>query len=95
MSPRQSNEAVRFWVKIGSGIFVVLLLTVWEHVLALGMERRLAAMRKEADRLTYENGHLQNQIHQWTSPSRLDDMAHKQYGMMPLDSAHVIGIHKP
>lgn len=95
MSPREANDAIRFWVKVGAGIFIVLLLTVWEHVLALRLSRQLADARQEADRLTYENGRLQTQIHQWTSPSHLDALAHQQYAMAPLDSAHVIGIRKP
>jgi len=95
MSPKQINEAVAFWMKLGVAVFAVLILTVWEHVEAIRLEHQMVAMRKEADRLTYENGHMQNLIHQWTSPSHLDTVARQDYQMQPLDSTHVIGIHKP
>lgn len=95
MSRKPSNETLRFWAKMGCALLSVMLLTVWEHVQALRLERHVSALRKEADRLTYENGRLQNQVFQWTSPSHLDALARQQYGMAPPDSAHVIGIRPP
>ena len=49
-------------------------------------------MRLEADRLTYENGRLQMQIHQYEAPSNLEALAKKNFSMIPLDPSHRIGI---
>lgn len=68
------------------------MLRVWEHVEAERMVRRLDVLRGETDRLVYENGRLQMQIHQWVAPSHLDAMARQQYGMKPLGASQIIGI---
>ncbi len=48
-------------------------------------------MRAEADRLTYENGRLQMQIHQYEAPSNLEMLA-KKNAMIPLDPSHRVGL---
>jgi cell division protein FtsL len=96
MKPRRSDPAVlRFWVKLIGAFFVVLMLTVWEHVQAVNLEKDLRGLRRETDRLTYENGRMSMQIHQWESPSHLDIVARKELGMIPIDAQHVIGLHQP
>ena len=93
MRGRSAGPGFRFWAKLGAGVFIALLAMVWEHVEALRVEKDLSVMRREADRLTYENGRMQMQIHQWVSTSHLQDMARKDYGMIPVDPAHVIGVN--
>jgi cell division protein FtsL len=96
MRERGGNpEEARFWMKLGAGIVVVLMLTVWEHVRANGLAKEVKTLRKDVDRLTYENGRMQMQINQWTSPSHLDAIARKEFGMAPIDGEHIIGIPKP
>jgi cell division protein FtsL len=93
MRDRQRDPTeTRFWIKMGAAVLVGLMVTVWEHVTAVRLERELKALHKEHDRLTYENGRLQMQIHQWTAPSNLDALARKNYGLMPADSAHIVGV---
>lgn len=82
----------RPWIKWCAAILGVLMLRVWTHVEAQRMEGELKQLRLEADRLTYENGRLQMQIHQWISPSHLDLLAKQQYGLGPIDVKHVIGL---
>jgi hypothetical protein len=94
MGRQPASAALQFWMKLMGGTFVVLLLTVWEHVEALREERQVKILRLEADRLTYENGRMQMQIHQWVSPGHLESVARKEFGMVPLDAAHVIGLNK-
>lgn len=93
MRGRSAGPEFRFWVKLGAGIFAALLFMVWEHVEALRVDKNLKVMRREVDRLTYENGRMQMQIHQWESTSHLQDIARKDYGMVPVDPAHVIGVN--
>ena len=96
MRPRGRDSAeLRFWGKLFAAFFVVLMVTVWEHVSAIGVTRGLKNLHKEVDRLTYENGRMQMQIHQWESPSHLDVVARKDLNMVPLDAAHVIGLEQP
>ena len=90
----RNSQAVQFWAKLAVGFFVVLLLMVWEHVQTQRLGGQLKDMHQEADRLAYENGRMQMQIHQWVSPSHLESMARKEYQMVPLDSGHIIGIEK-
>ena len=92
MRNRLDSEKMRRWLKVSGLVLSVLMLRVWENVHARGLERRLAAMRLEADRLTYENGRLQMQIHQYVSPSHLEEMAKTKYAMGPLDPSHRIWI---
>ena len=90
-----SSLAVRFWAKVLSAVVVILLVMVWEHVEAMRLERQIRPMRKEVDRLTYENARLQMQINQWMSPSHLEVVAKKQLSMGPIDPKHIIGIERP
>ena len=92
MKARPDSETVRRWVKICAAVLIVLMARVWENVQAQRLERRLRTMHLEADRLTYENGRLQVQVHQYVSLSNLEDMAKKKFSMGPLDPAHRIGI---
>jgi cell division protein FtsL len=93
---RQATEAIdiRFWGKIVAALILVLMGMVWEHVEALNLEKELKDLHREAGQLSYDNGRLQMQIHQWISPSHLESIARKDYGMIPLDSSHVIGLSK-
>ena len=84
-----------FWLKVLGAIFLGLFLVFWENVEAQRQERQVILLRREVDRLTYENGRLQTQIHQWTSFSHLDAVARKDYGMEPPDPSRVIGISQP
>lgn len=91
MRSRPDIQSLRKWAKICGAVLVVLMLRVWENVQAERLERGLRAKRLEADRLTYENGHLQMQIHQFESPSNLEVLA-KQLALVPLDPARRVGI---
>ncbi len=81
-----------FWLKVLGAFFVVFFLVVWEHVQANRYERRVTILRREMDRLTYETALLQTQIHQRTTPSHLDDVARRDFGMEPLDAKRIIGL---
>jgi hypothetical protein len=95
VKPRRTDPVVlRFWMKLLGAFFAVFMLTVWEHVQALNLEKELKGLRREADRLTYENGRVSMQIHQWESPSHLDLLGRKDLGMLPIDATHIIGLHK-
>jgi cell division protein FtsL len=85
----------RFWLRLIAGFFAVGMLMVWEHVLAVRVTREAKDLRRETDQLTYENGRMQTQINQWISPSHLDAVARKDYGMAPLQPKQIIGIQKP
>jgi hypothetical protein len=89
------NTFVRFWAKIVIGFFGVLLVTVWETVQSQHYRKDVSSLRREVDRLTYQNALMQTQINQWESPSHLDLMARQDLGMVPLDNKHIIGIEKP
>jgi hypothetical protein len=91
MKYRADLQSLRQSIKICAVILAVLMLRVWENVQAQRLERRLTQMRTEADRLTYENGRLQMQIHQYVAPSNLEAIA-KQESYVPLDPARRIGI---
>ena len=71
--------------------FVVLVLValgmVWERVKARTFERESGHLRQEIDRLRYENGRLDVQLHQWISPTHLDSIARQTYGMAPAKPA--------
>jgi len=92
---RADSEVLRFWGRLISGVFVILMLMVWEHVQALRWQRQLVDVQHEVDRLTYENGRMRMQIHQWVSPSHLDSIARSQYGMAPVDAKHRIALTTP
>ncbi len=89
------SDTLRFAGKLTTAFFVIFMVMVWEHVQALRLDGRMQGLRREADRLTYENGRMSMQIHQWTSPSHLDAVARTQYGMEPLDPKHRIGLSNP
>jgi len=74
------------------GLFAALLMTVWETVQSQHYHKDVSSLRRQVDRLTYENARMEMQIHQWESPSHLDWMARQQFKMGPLDSQHVIAI---
>ncbi len=93
MRGRETSPETRFLCKVGAAVFVALFVLVWENVEGLRLEKTVKGMRREVDLLTYENGLMQMQVHHWVSPSRLEDVARKEYGMLPLDAAHVIGIN--
>ena len=78
--------------KIFAVVLCVLMARVWEHVQSQRLERRLQIMRTEADRLTYENGRLQMQIHQYAAPSHLEALAKNELAMIPLEASHRVGI---
>ncbi len=79
------------WIRICAIILAVLMVRVWEHVQAQRLGRRLAALRQETDKLTYENGRLQTQIHQFIAPSKLEAEA-KERKMTPITPAQRIGV---
>jgi hypothetical protein len=91
MRGRPDIQSIRKWAKICGVILTVLMLRVWENVQAERLERGLATKRLEADRLTYENGRLQMQIHQYEAPSSLEAIA-KLQSMVPLDPSRRVGI---
>jgi cell division protein FtsL len=91
MKNRPDMQSARKWLKIFGAILAVLMLRVWENVQAQRLEKSLTAMRLESDRLTYENGGLQMQIHQYEAPSNLEAIA-KQQSMVPLDPSHRVGM---
>ena len=68
------------------------MIRVWETVQAQRLERQLKTLRQDTDRMTYENGRLQMQIHQYEAPSNLEMLAKKNLSMMPLDSSHRVGL---
>jgi hypothetical protein len=91
MSNRPDRQTIIRWIKICALTMAVLMLRVWENVQSQGLERQLKSMRSETDRLTYENGRLQMQIHQYEAPSNLEMLA-KKNDMIPLDSSHRVGL---
>ena len=82
MKNRPDTETIRRWAKGFVAILCVLMLRVWENVQSQRMERQLKILRTESDRLTYENGRLQMQIHQYEAPSHLEALAKKNYSMI-------------
>ena len=91
MRGRPDIENLRRWAKICGVVLAVLMLRVWENVQAERLEHRLSALRQESDRLAYENGRLQMQIHQYESPRNLEATA-KKLGLVPLDPKRRVGI---
>jgi len=85
-------ETWRRRLKIFGVILCILMVRVWETVQSQRLERRLKNFRQEADRLTYDNGRLQMQIHQYVASSHLEEMAKKDYSMIPLDPSHRVGL---
>jgi cell division protein FtsL len=85
-------EALRRRLKILSIVLCILMVRVWETVEGQRLQRRLKTLRVETDRLTYENGLLQMQIHRFEAPSNLEAIAKKDLSMVPLDASHRIGI---
>ncbi len=91
MKNARDRENMKKWVQLCVLVLAVLMLRVWEHVQAQRLGRHLSSMRAEVDRLTYQNGLRQTQIHQAVSPSRLDAVA-KERSMGPLPATRRIGI---
>ena len=91
MKARPDMQNIRKWAKIFAVVLTVLMLRVWENVQAQRLERGLAMKRAETDRLTYENGRLQMQIHQYEAPSNLEAMA-KPLSLAPLDPSRRVGM---
>ncbi len=85
------KDYMRKWMKYCALILAVLMLRVWENVQAQRLKRQVGTMRSEVDRLTYQNGLLQKQIHQSLAPSRLDAAA-KERSMGPLPPERRVGI---
>jgi len=79
-------------LKVFGMVLCILLVRVWETVQGQRLERQLKSLRVEADRLTYENGRLQMQIHRYEAPSHLEAIARQDFSMIPLDPSHRIGI---
>ena len=92
MTPQADMVLWRRRIKIFAVILCVLMVRVWETVQAQRLERDLKAMRLESDRLTYENGRLQLQIHQYEAPSALEALAKTKFSMIPLDPSHRVGL---
>ncbi len=86
--------SIRFWLKLWSIVFGILMVFVWEYTEALQLERQIKPLHKEVDRLMYENARLQSQVNQFLSPSHLEEIALKQLNMVPVDNQHRIGIEK-
>jgi len=89
---RADAEAWRRRLKLFGVILCILMVRVWETVQSQRFERQIKTLRQDADRLTYENGRLQMQIHQYEAPSNLEALARKNFAMIPLDSSHRIGL---
>ena len=92
MKNRADAEIWRRRLKIFGIVLCILMVRVWETVQSQRLERRLKTFRQEADRLTYENGRLQMQIHQYEAPSTLEALAKKDFAMIPLDPSHRVGL---
>jgi len=92
---RSQDSSLKFWAQIAAAFLVALLLTVWEHVQSGVISQQLKILHAQADRLTYENARMQMQVHQWVSPSHLDQIAREEYHLAPLDGAHTIGLKQP
>jgi hypothetical protein len=84
---------MRRWALWAGLILLVLMGRVWEHVQAVRLERQMKLMHAEADLLTYENGCLRTQIHQYVSPSHLEDLARRAYQLEPIDPRKCVGLH--
>ena len=91
MRGRPDIHSLRKWGKICGIVLAILMLRVWETVQTQRLEKRLSVMRLEADRLTYENGRLEMQIHQYEAPSHLEALA-KAASMVPLDPSRRVGM---
>jgi cell division protein FtsL len=92
MKNPQDIETLRRRLKIFGAVLCILMVRVWETVQAQRLERQIKVLRLETDRLTYENGRLQMQIHQYEAPSNLEALAKKDFAMIPLDASHRIGL---
>jgi cell division protein FtsL len=84
---------MRPWARLAIVFVVALLGMVWQRVKARQLDREFNQLRQEADRLRYENGRLQVQIHQWVSPTNLDTHA-KQRGLLPLSPAQRVSVSR-
>ena len=92
MGIRESFPKARQWVRAALGVFALAFLVVWVNTEATRMERQLIPMRKEADRLRYENARLQIQLNQWLAPSHMDVIARQEMGLQPVDPQRLIGL---
>jgi hypothetical protein len=92
MTQKADAETWKKRLKIFGAILCILMVRVWETVQSQRLERRVKTYHQEADRLTYENGRLQVQIHQYEAPSHLETMAKTTYSMIPVDSLHRVGL---
>jgi len=92
MKNQADSVVLRRRIKTISVVLCILMVRVWETVQGQRFERQLKTLRLEADRITYENGVLQMQVHRYEAPSHLEAMAKKDLTMIPLDPSHRIGI---
>jgi cell division protein FtsL len=75
------------WKSFAALFVIVALGMVWQRVKVRTYERECGHLRQDIDRLRYENGRLDMQIHQWISPSHLDTIARQTYAMAPVKPA--------
>lgn len=83
---------LRKGAKLFGIVLLVLMARVWIHVQAQRLDRQVKSLRLEADRLMYENGRLQVQVHQHVSPANLEWLAKSNYAMGPLEPKRRIGL---
>lgn len=88
----RTQENIRRAVQLIALAFIVMLLMVWEHVEAVRLKQKVGMMRREVDRLTYENGRMRMHVHQWESPSHLQAVARDTYKMASPDPKQVIAL---
>lgn len=92
MKPGADTETLKRRFKLFAVVISILMCRVWETVQSQRLERQLKSLHVESDRLTYENGRLQMQIHQYEAPSHLEALAKTNFAMIPLDPAHRVGL---
>jgi len=71
------------WVRLGIVFVFALIGMIWQRVEARRQGKQVLELRQNVDRLRYENGKMQTQIHQWTAPSHLEALAKEKYKLLP------------
>jgi cell division protein FtsL len=78
-----SSDRTLFWLPLAGLLVAVSLVMVWQRVKAHSFQRESNHLRQDIDAMRLANGRLEAQIHQWTAPSHLAEVAKKDYGMAP------------
>ena len=89
-----SREPLKPWVHLGIVFVLILIGMIWQRVRARELDREAKAIRLDVDRLRYQNGNLESQIHQWTAPSRLEALAKEKYNLVAPTAQQRVAVPK-